>query len=193
MSKISVNKAAKIIGKHPETIYKALRSGKLSFTLNGNNRKEIDVAELERVYPFVKTIEEIEQETEVDNFRQPLSQPDTNVEIAALKEKITNSENERNREREQLQAHIDYLEDALERSQEGHNRATLLLENHSGGGDLEKSLKSLESRIVNQEQSSKERKLKSREKINKILQQNKALQEALEKEENKNFWQKLFG
>ena len=53
MAKVNVAKASDLTGKSKSTIQRALKSGRLSFSLTDSGDKEIDTSELERVYgPF---------------------------------------------------------------------------------------------------------------------------------------------
>lgn len=61
MSKVSVSQAAKLTGKSRETINKATKSGTLAYSLGSSKRKEIQIAELERVYELVTTIDAIQE------------------------------------------------------------------------------------------------------------------------------------
>ena len=89
----------------------------------------------------------------------------------------------------QMEDEKENLRDSLKRSQEGHNRATLLLEDKSSGaGELEKGIKALEARIANQEKSEKERKLRE----TKLIQRNKLLKKKLLEERNKSWLKKIF-
>ena len=49
MAKVGVQRATELTGKSKSTIQRAMKSGKLSYEVDGN-RKLIDVSELERVY-----------------------------------------------------------------------------------------------------------------------------------------------
>ncbi len=50
MAKVGAQRAADLTGKSKSTIQRAMKQGKLSFELDGNSRRIIDVSELERVY-----------------------------------------------------------------------------------------------------------------------------------------------
>lgn len=50
MAKVSVAQAADLTGKSKSTIQRALKSGRLSYSIAENDEKEIDTSELERVY-----------------------------------------------------------------------------------------------------------------------------------------------
>lgn len=50
MAKVGAQRAAELTGKSKSTIQRAMNSGKLSFEIDNNNRRIIDVSELERVF-----------------------------------------------------------------------------------------------------------------------------------------------
>lgn len=54
MAKVGAQRAAVLTGKSKSTIQRAMKSGKLSYSLDQNNRRVIDVAELERVFGIKK-------------------------------------------------------------------------------------------------------------------------------------------
>lgn len=50
MAKVGAQRAAELTGKSKSTIQRAMSSGKLSYELDGNGKRVIDVSELERVF-----------------------------------------------------------------------------------------------------------------------------------------------
>jgi hypothetical protein len=54
MATVGVTQAAKLTGRDPSTIFRALRTGRLSYTKDETGNRRIDIAELERLYPIVK-------------------------------------------------------------------------------------------------------------------------------------------
>lgn len=54
MATVGVTQAAKLTGRDPSTIFRALRTGRLSYTKDEAGNRRIDIAELERLYPIVK-------------------------------------------------------------------------------------------------------------------------------------------
>ncbi len=50
MAKVGAQRAAELTGKSKSTIQRAMNSGKLSYELDANNRRIIDVSELDRVF-----------------------------------------------------------------------------------------------------------------------------------------------
>ncbi|MCP4373755.1 MAG: hypothetical protein GY797_37490 [Deltaproteobacteria bacterium] len=209
MSNVTVRKAALLTGKSRETINSATKDGTLSYTLNSRKHKVIDVAELSRVYDLVKTIEEISDIDYVSKSQTP-SETDSQEWRArylemkgradAAEGKVELIEKHHVQERRIFEDQVDNLKDSLRLAQEGHNKATFLLEDNSskeaGAGGWEKVTKALEARLANQEKAEKERE----EREGKTIRQNKALRkalqeerEALKEEKNKGFFKKLFG
>jgi len=60
MAKVGAQRAAVLTGKSKSTIQRAMKSGKLSFELDQNGRRIIDVSELERVFGIQKQEEKVE-------------------------------------------------------------------------------------------------------------------------------------
>mgnify|MGYP001236298465 CR=1 FL=1 len=50
MAKVGAQRAAVLTGKSKSTVQRAMNSGKLSYELDQNGRRVIDVSELERVF-----------------------------------------------------------------------------------------------------------------------------------------------
>ncbi|TWT96921.1 hypothetical protein Pla108_26970 [Botrimarina colliarenosi] len=205
MSKVTVKEAALLSGKSRETINAATKSGRLSYSLDGKNKKVIDVAELERVYPLTKSVDEIREtvgqgKAPVRSGRASL-EPDVRERIAGLTERLAASETlqatltaERVRERRQLEDEIAHLRETLAKAQDQHNKALLLITDETKGAsgrtsDWERSIKALEKRIGNQEQQAKDYRGRLDEATRKIDQ----YRQALRAERNKSFWKKLFG
>jgi hypothetical protein len=57
MSLMGLKEASKLTGKNAATIHRAMKSGRLSYTLNANGDRVVDLSELERVFPIVKVPE----------------------------------------------------------------------------------------------------------------------------------------
>jgi hypothetical protein len=52
MPLIGLSEAARLTGKDKATIHRAMKGGRLSFTMNASGDRQIDLAELERVFPI---------------------------------------------------------------------------------------------------------------------------------------------
>lgn len=197
MSNVTVREAALLTGKSRETINAATKDGTISYTHNEKNHKVIDISELQRVYPIVKSIEEIERSGTVkySQNRTNNGQSDLKGELAVLKERLEGLVREREyltkeriRERRQLESEIDNLRSSLERAQGQHTKAMLLLtdqrktEEKRGlvENERDRKLEELEQRIND---------LRSQNK--RVLQQNKEQKKCLEELRNQPFWKRI--
>ncbi len=71
MAKVGAQRAAVLTGKSKSTVQRAMNSGKLSYELDQNNRRVIDVSELERVFG-------IQQQS----LKEPAAQNQAEVEVS---------------------------------------------------------------------------------------------------------------
>lgn len=198
-SQFSITQAHLLTGKGKTTLRRHIDRGKLSATADEEGRRWIDGSELIRVYDLKpEDFERLEKPAKavVEGSGSDRTTPDHQTE--SVREQLSTLTNERERERLQLQSQIDHLQEALKLAQEGHNRATLLLENqNAGGGGWEQAIATIERRLANQEAKAKKEheELKATAK-RQILQHKRALeanQQELEAERQKTLWQKLFG
>lgn len=141
--KVSISDAAKMVGITRSTLYEHIKEKNISVIDADTKRPKIDVSELIRVYgDKVRALEEVRKDTKETISKD--SNPDIlALENASLKDKLTSLENERDRERRQLQAQIDNLQHSLQKEQEALNRIAGLLTNQSEstkGKDVDKSL-----------------------------------------------------
>jgi hypothetical protein len=51
MPLLGLREAAEMVGKNESTIHRAMKSGRLSFTVGPNGERQLDPAELERAFP----------------------------------------------------------------------------------------------------------------------------------------------
>ena len=148
-----------------------MKAGKLSFEIDSNGNRIVDAAELLRVYGDSCDFER-EQGKQQSTGTTRIEKSDGSY-LFDVKEMQRQLE-------QQYQAQINVLTDALERSQEGHNRATLLLEQKSSQSDGWKdAIAVMEQRLANESELQKK--------------QISELKKALIRERNRSFWQKLFG
>ena len=151
-TRYNIMQAHRITGKSRTTIQRHLKSGKLSFVEDGDGNRMIDASELIRVYGDDCNFSSEEQS---GGGESEVTTP-VHHRVHTLEERIETLVEERKREREQLQSQIDHLKESLQLAQEGHNRATLLLENRSGEGEWREAVSSLEQRFKEREHSLKE-------------------------------------
>jgi len=180
---LSPTQALKQFKVSKPTLYLDMNKGKLSYKLDDRGKRKINVAELDRIYdkkqsdsPKTKVSDTVNSDLE-KTFAY-VSDDKKDVEIEYLKKMLQLAEDEK-----------EHLRDSLKRSQEGHNRATMLLEDKTGGaGHLEKGIKALEARIANQEHTEKER----QQRETKLIHRNKLLRKKLAEEQNKSWFKKIF-
>ena len=94
MAKVGVQRATELTGKSKSTIQRAMKAGKLSYDVE-NNRKLIDVSELERVYgttsinnDAANTNAEPSYETELQKARHTLEIDRLELKIKMLEDQL---------------------------------------------------------------------------------------------------------
>lgn len=186
-TQFTISEINRITGKSRTTITKHIKEGKLSATQSGD-QKLVDAAELIRVYGDGCDFEK----SSTDQSKTPVQAKvlSTVGETPHLQHELEKEQQERERERRQFLDQIENLQESLKTAQEGHNRATLLLENHSsGGGAFQEALDGLSKRIDQQELTMQE----EAELTQRLKKQNRALKRAVIAEREKSLWEKLFG
>lgn len=183
VTKLSIAAASRHTGKSRNTIAKDIKEGRLSCELAPDGAKLIDVSEIARAYGDSFKTDPKQSRDQPAHVVEPSHGDQTAQRL--LEAQIA----ERERERRQLQDQIEQLQEFLKRAQEGHNRATLLLESRSGAGDWEKSLQALKDQIANQEAVYRQELAEIKEKYGRTAAQYKR---AYEQEKSKSFWKKLF-
>lgn len=149
-TKYSITAAHRITGKSRTTIQKHLKKGKLSYTEDEDGNKLLDASELIRVYGDDCDFSREEGASVSDAPTE--ASGGVRTELHTLNEKLNTLVEERRRERDQLQAQIDHLQETLKLAQEGSNRALLLLENRSGGGEWRDAFAQLEKQLEEREE-----------------------------------------
>ncbi len=156
--KYTISQAARITGITRKTLYNHIDKKPISTHKDDGGNTLIEASELIRVYGDKCKFDRVNGKDENVTPKQD-STPISND----LKHELEISKLENNflKERiEQYKDEIENLKDALKRAQEGHNRATMLLEDKSGAGDTEDiktQLKIAEQKIINQITSAREK------------------------------------
>jgi len=122
MQPFTLNQAAKACHKSKSALLEAIKNGRLSAKRDDKNQWQIDAAELFRVYPQGGSLPVLRTDTE-----QPIEPPQNHP----LEEKIRALEQERERERKQLQDTIDDLRKRLDDESTERRKLTALL-THQG-------------------------------------------------------------
>lgn len=187
-TKYSISAANRITGKSRTTIARHISTGTLSCESDSNGTKLIDASELIRVYgdacDFAREQAKTTQTTEQHQETVPSNQ---SVHLQTM---LDREIAERARERDQFTQQIDYISEALAKSQEGHNRATLLLQDQSKrGGDWQQALNSVEARIADEQTKARRELMEFRKSAKEQLSHYKR---ALDEERRKTLWQRIW-
>lgn len=97
MAKVGAQRAAELTGKSKSTVQRAMNNGKLSFELDNNGRRVIDVSELERVFglnqgasnggsPSISQNQEVE--AELEKAKNMLEMERLKMQIKMLEDKL---------------------------------------------------------------------------------------------------------
>ena len=182
MAKVGAQRAAELTGKSKSTIQRAMNSGKLSYEMDDNKRKTIDVSELERVYGLKS---QTESKSNASSVEAELQKAADLLEMERLKMRIKMLET-------QLDNSSSNLDDMQKQRDEWQKQAqqVLITSQHS-----QKQADEFKAEV-------KEREERARKKREKILAER--MQKMKERSQNQNqrppepeqspsFWQKLLG
>lgn len=187
--KLTLGQAAKEVGISKPSLSAAIKKGKISAYKNDSGAYEIDPAELFRVYPPKKEANPLDkQEALTDtNSGKPAGKVEQKQVLDLLLAEREKLLEEKDRTIQRLEKEKADIREDLEQQREQAKRVTLLLEDKTkGAGGWETAIKALEERIANKEKAENEEKDKLRKKL-------AMYRKALEEEQKKSFWQKLFG
>lgn len=97
MAKVGAQRAAELTGKSKSTIQRAMNSGKLSYEMDANNRRLIDVSELERVFGLASPSTQsgssapASVEAEIKKAADMLEMERMKMKIKALEDQLDNA------------------------------------------------------------------------------------------------------
>jgi len=184
MAKVGAQRAAELTGKSKSTIQRAMNSGKISYEMDQNNRKIIDVSELERVFGLQSSNETAKSGNSVEAELQKAADM---LEMERLKMRVKMLE-------QQLETNTSHLDDMQTQRDEWQKQAqqVLITSQHSQKqtDELKAEMKQREDR------SRKKREQMLAERMQKMKQrsENQNQRPAEKKaEEPKGFFKKLLG
>lgn len=189
MAKVGAQRAAELTGKSKSTIQRAMKSGKISFEIDANGRRVIDVSELERAFGLVPQ----ESESQVNAVESEIQKATQMLEVERLKMRIKFLE-------EQLDSAKEQIDDLKQQREQWQKQAqqTLLTSQHSQkqAEELKEELKERERRAKMRRQQELERRMKTMQGNN----QNRKAQAGTSSRQNggkgfdfQNFWQRVRG
>lgn len=97
MAKVGAQRAAELTGKSKSTIQRAMNSGKISFELDGNGRRVIDVSELERAFGLKPS------EVNTKSVEQELEKASSMIEMERMKMRVKMLESQLETAEEQIE------------------------------------------------------------------------------------------
>ncbi len=103
MAKVGAQRAAELTGRSKSTVQRAMNSGKLSFEIDGNGRRLIDVSELDRVFGMLPQGTETGSASSEGNSQSELQRAADMLEIERLKMRVRALEEQLDLVREQYE------------------------------------------------------------------------------------------
>lgn len=126
--KVNITKAHELTGKSRTTIYKHISTGKISASGSKEDGYEIDISELERVYGLKnRAPPDTSSNVHPEQNNTKTDEHDLFTQITLLRQQLQILNQERHRERDQMQEQIAHLQDTLSNAQEQQTRLTALL------------------------------------------------------------------
>ena len=93
MARIGAQRAAELTGKSKSTIQRAMNSGKLSYELDSNGRRVIDVSELDRAFGLKPSqIEQKSVEQELEKASSLIEMERMKMRVKALEDQLESAE-----------------------------------------------------------------------------------------------------
>ena len=180
MAKVGAKRAAELTGKSKSTVQRAMKSGKLSYEVLDNNRRVVDVSELERVFGLEETSTTTTASAKNTNtVETELQKAKDILEMERMKMRIRSLE-------DQLHVQTQLVEDMKAQRDNWQKQAQqiLLTSQHS-----QKEAESYKKEL-------KDREERARQMKQKRMQQNMAQLQKRTQNQNTNtggFWSKLTG
>lgn len=115
MPQHTINEAAKLVGRDRKTLYRAIKEGRLTATVDATGQKQVDTSELIRVFGELKPISD-RADSRATIAMSQRETPDTAAQVALLEAELRHA-------RELLESKDAQIQTL--------NRALLLLENRS--------------------------------------------------------------
>jgi len=186
MAKVGAQRAAELTGRSKSTVQRAMKAGKLSYEVDNNGRRVIDVAELDRAFGLLPPQGATVAPTA--NVESELEKATQMFEIERLKTRIRMLE-------DQLDAAEGQLDDLKEQRDQWQKQAQQVLitsqYSQKQAEELKTELKERERRARIKRQQELERKVNTLK--NQRTNENEGITASLKSLDFKNVWQKIRG
>lgn len=103
MAKVGAQRAAELTGRSKSTIQRAMNSGKLSFEIDANDRRIVDVSELDRVFGLAPQGGSMSGPSGDDGVEAEIKRASDMIEMERLKMKIKAQEEQMELLRDQME------------------------------------------------------------------------------------------
>ncbi len=195
MAKVGAQRAGELTGKSKSTIQRAMNSGKLSYELDNNGRRVIDVSELERCFGLQKNSDPsdgAQSSTAATSVQQELDKAQHLLETERQKMRIRMLE-------EQLETANDQIDDLKAQRDQWQKQASQVLitsqYSQKQAEDLAKQLKEREQRARERREQMQKKRLQ--EKMDNLSPNNENAQDEQvsdsEKFDFNGLWKKVKG
>ncbi len=146
MAKVGAQRAAELTGKSKSTIQRAMKSGKISYEMDSNDRRVIDVSELDRAFGLIPQESESKDQKAVEAEIEKATQM---LEMERMKMRIRMLE-------DQLDATQEQVSDLKEQRDQWQKQAqqTLLTSQYS-----QKQAEELKAELKDRERRARERRM----------------------------------
>lgn len=197
---VSPTKALKMFQVSKPTLYQDMKNAKISFTKTDKGRRQIDVAELARVYEYKEDWQEEGQSEKAKSINSDLAKS-TNTDNFHLE--LLKRENDLLQEQMKFKDKmIEEWQDAFNKAQSTADKITALIEDKTGTPqkndkieELEKNmaeLKSSNDEFINLQEKRVQEKTQLRQKLEQETRNRRSVERALEEEKSRGFFGKLF-
>lgn len=193
MAKVGAQRAAELTGKSKSTIQRSMNNGKLSYELDANGRRVIDVSELERCYGLSQgggaassqqAIHNVSVEHELEKAQNMLETERLKMRIRMLEEQL-----------ETANTHIDDLKDQRDQWQKQASQVLITSQfSQKQAEELAEQLKERERRAKERREQINQQRLES--KMARLEAQNENASDEDEIDEGFNFsslWKRAKG
>ena len=185
MAKVGAQRAAELTGRSKSTIQRAMNNGKLSYEMDANDRRVIDVSELERAFGLLQSSAPANSGTTVE---QELQKASSMLETERLKMRVTLLEH-------QLEAAEQQISDLKEQRDSWQKQAqqVLLTSQHSQkqADELREELKERERKMQARRQEILAQRMKKLSQQNANDGQNEEAAQSEAQFKFQNIWKKM--
>ena len=129
MTKLNISRAAKAVGKNRKTIQNHIKKGKISYEIDSDGNKVIDISELQRAYGELKEATQPYSVSKSAKNGQQYAPEITQLlqqQISDLKQEVKEARQEKEQDREEYKRREERLYHLLEDKREAHQPQNMI-------------------------------------------------------------------